>query len=76
MAKAVRPRGGRLSVRAARRCRVLTNLALVAAGQLPGSEREAAYRRLLRTLRDHIGEPDGAAAAIAELLADNRPRVA
>jgi lauroyl/myristoyl acyltransferase len=68
--------GGCFAVPGARRCRALTNLALVIAGQLPESEREAAYRRILRTLRDHIGEPEGAAAAIAELLADIGPRVA
>jgi hypothetical protein len=62
--------------REARRCRALTNLALVSAGQLPGCEREAAYRQILRTLRDHIGRPEGAAAAIAELLTADGPRVA
>jgi hypothetical protein len=61
---------------ATRRCRALTNLALRIAGQLPGHEREAVYRQLLHTLRDHIGEPDGASAAIARLLAGNRPGVA
>jgi hypothetical protein len=59
-----------------RRCRALTNLALQVAGQLPGGEREAAYRQLLQTLRDHIGEPEGASAAIAGLLAGDRPGVA
>jgi hypothetical protein len=60
----------------ARRCRALTNLALQIAGQLPGGQREAAYRQLLRTLSDHIGEPEGASAAIAELLAGSGPSVA
>ena len=59
-----------------RRCRALTNLALQIAGQLPGGEREAVYRQLLQTLRDHFGEPDVASAAIAELLAGNRPAAA
>lgn len=59
-----------------RRCRSLTNLALQVAGQLPGRERELAYRRLLQTLRDHIGEPGEASAAIARLLAGSGPGVA
>jgi hypothetical protein len=70
------PGGGWPTTREARRCRALTNLALLNAGQLPGHEREAAYRQISRTLRDHIGRPEGAAAAIAELLAADGPRVA
>jgi hypothetical protein len=62
--------------RETRRCRALTNLALLSAGQLPRREREAAYRQISRTLRDHIGRPEGAAAAIAELLAAAGPRAA
>jgi hypothetical protein len=64
------------SLQSARRCRALTNLALIVAGQLPGSAREAAYQSILRTLRDHIGQPERAALAIAELLTDPGPRVA
>ncbi len=62
--------------RGARRCRALTNIAVLIAAQLPVSRREMAFRQILRTLRDHIGEPEGASIAIAELLADNSPRAA
>ena len=68
--------GGKPFVRGVRRCRALTNLAVLLAAELPGAEREAAYRRILRTLCDHIGEPEGASAAIAELLADDMLRAA
>jgi hypothetical protein len=60
----------------ARRCRALTNLALLLVQQLPASSREPVYRQLLRTLRDHIGQPDEAAAAIVRLLTDNTPKAA
>jgi hypothetical protein len=68
--------GGRSFMRSIRRCRALTNLSLLLAAQLPATKREAVYRQILRTLLDHIGEPEGASAAIAELLADNTPQVA
>jgi hypothetical protein len=61
---------------ATRRCRALTNLALLNAGRLFGHEREAAYRQILKALRDHIGQPQGAAVAIAELLAVDGPLAA
>jgi hypothetical protein len=68
--------GGQPFVRRIRRCRALTNLAFLLAAQLPRSERAAAYRQIWRTLRNHVGEPEGASTAIAELLADNAPQVA
>jgi hypothetical protein len=59
-----------------RRLRALLNLALASVAQFPRADREAAYRKILLSLRDHIGEPEAAAAAIARFLMNPAPRAA